>query len=112
SLWIGWTIPRDVAVTHAELLVDQLEDAIVALGPIQKIIAWAPDNDLIDLGSEVEAAKADRARVHEEAERGRAEWQARRDRAEQEERARGRERAERLSDGTPLPSAASPAPAR
>ena len=41
SLWIGWTIPRDVAVTHAELLVDQLEDAIVALGPIEKVIAWA-----------------------------------------------------------------------
>jgi hypothetical protein len=97
SLWIGWTIPRDVAVTHAELLVDQLEDAIVALGPIEKIIAWAPDNDLIDLGSELEAAKADRARIHEEAERERAQWQARRDRVGQEERARGRERSERVS---------------
>jgi transcription antitermination factor NusG len=106
SLWIGWTIPRDVAVTHAELLVDQLEDAIVALGPIAKIIAWAPDNDLIDLGSEVEAAKADRARAHEEAERDRAQWQARRERVEQEQRERGRERAARVSDGTPAPSAA------
>jgi hypothetical protein len=103
SLWIGWTIPRDVAVTHAELLVDQLEDAIVALGPIEKIIAWAPDNDLIDLGSEVEAAKADRARVHEEAERDRVQWQARRDRVEQEERARGRERADARAL-TPTPS--------
>jgi KOW motif len=104
SLWIGWTIPRDVAVTHAELLVDQLEDAIVALGPIEKLIAWAPDNDLIDLGSEVEAAKADRARVHEEAERDRAQWQARRDRVEQEERARGRERAERVAAEGETPS--------
>ncbi len=102
SLWIGWTIPRDVAVTHAELLVDQLEDAIVALGPIQKIIAWAPDNDLIDLGSELEAAKEDRARVHEEAERDRVQWQARRDRVDQEARARGRERAERVPQ-TPHP---------
>jgi hypothetical protein len=108
SLWIGWTIPRDVALTHAELLVDQLEDAIVALGPIEKLIAWAPDNDLIDIGSEVEAAKADRARVHEEAERDRAQWQARRDRVDQDERTRGRVRAERLAEesaGTPVPPA-------
>ncbi|HEY2514169.1 MAG TPA: KOW motif-containing protein [Polyangiaceae bacterium] len=98
SLWIGWTIPRDVAVTHSEVLDDQLEDAIVALGPIQKLIAWAPDNDLIDLQSEVEAAKADRARVHEEAERDRAAWQAKRERVEQEERARGRERHERAKE--------------
>jgi hypothetical protein len=106
SLWIGWTIPRDVAVTHSELLVDQLEDAIVALGPIEKIVAWAPDNDLIDIGSEVEAARVDRARVHEDAERERTQWQARRERAEQEDRARGRERAERVTDGTPAPRAA------
>jgi transcription antitermination factor NusG len=103
SLWIGWTIPRDVAITHSELLVDQLEDAIVALGPIQKIVAWAPDNDLVDLGSEVEAAKVDRARAHEETQRDRAQWQARRDRVEQEGRARGRERAERTPEETPPP---------
>ena len=103
SLWIGWTIPRDVAVTHAELLVDQLEDAIVALGPIEKIIAWAPDNDLLDLGSELAAANADRARVHEEAERDRAQWHARRARVEQEARARGRQRAERVPEVTPVP---------
>jgi hypothetical protein len=105
SLWIGWTIPRDVAVTHSELLVDQLEDAIVALGPIAKTVAWAPDNDLVDLGSELEAAKADRARVDEEAARDRA-WEARRDRVEQEERNRGRARAERVSEEPQEPDAA------
>ena len=109
SVWIGWTIPRDVAVTHSELLDDQLEDAIVALGPIQKIVAWAPDNDLIDLGSEVEAAKADRARVHAEAERDRAQWQARRERAEHEERTRGRERPVRAVPGAESDAGGTPA---
>jgi hypothetical protein len=49
-LWIGWSIPRAVAVTHSLLLDEQLEDAIVALGPIYKLVAWAPDNDLVGLG--------------------------------------------------------------
>jgi hypothetical protein len=49
-LWIGWSIPRGVAVTHSALLDEQLEDAIVALGPIYRLVAWAPDNDLVGLG--------------------------------------------------------------
>jgi hypothetical protein len=98
AVWIGWTIPRDVAVTHSEVLDDQLEDAIVALGPIQKLLAWAPDNDLFDLGREVEEAKADRARVHQEAERDRATWQAKRERADEEARARVSERETRPSE--------------
>src|SRR5205814_9335992 len=90
AIWIGWTIPRDVAVTHSDLLDEQLEDAIVALGPIQKLLAWAPDNDRfgVDFAREVEEAKADRARVHQEAERERAAWQAKRERADEESRAR------------------------
>lgn len=110
ALWIGWTIPRDVAIAHSDLLVEQLEDAIVALGPIQKIIAWAPDNDLVDLGRDVEATKAHRAKAHDEAERDRAQWQAKRERIGQEERARGRKRAEEAF-ATPTPSAATPEPA-
>jgi hypothetical protein len=80
SLWIGWSVPRDVAVEHSALLDEQLEDAALALGPIYKLIAWAPDNDLLVLGREVEAANVERARVHEEAERDRSQWQARRER--------------------------------
>jgi hypothetical protein len=37
-------------VTHSELLDEQLEDALAALGTIQKLVAWAADNDLFDLG--------------------------------------------------------------
>jgi hypothetical protein len=50
GLWLGWTVPRDVAVAHSELLDEQLQDALAALGTIQKLVAWAADNDLFDLG--------------------------------------------------------------
>ena len=33
-LWLGWRIPRDLAVEHAALLDEQLEDAAVALGAV------------------------------------------------------------------------------
>jgi hypothetical protein len=39
SLWLGWSIPRDVAVEHAVLLDEQLEDAVVALGAARSILA-------------------------------------------------------------------------
>jgi hypothetical protein len=89
TLWIGWTIPRDVAVTHSELLDEQLEDAIVALGPIEKLIAWAPDNDCIDLHRDPPVGKDDRARAHE-GPRDRAASAARRERVEHDERERER----------------------
>jgi hypothetical protein len=50
GIWLGWTVPRDVAVAHSELLDEQLQDALAALGTIQKLVAWAADNDLFDLG--------------------------------------------------------------
>jgi hypothetical protein len=78
-LWIGWSVPRDVVLTHTDLLDEQLEDAIVALGPLFKLVAWAPDNDLVVLNREWDAARNERARAHEEAERDRAEWEARRE---------------------------------
>jgi hypothetical protein len=77
-VWLGWTIARDVAVAHAAILDEQLEDAIVALGSVYKLLAWAPDNDLLVLDREAFAAKVERARHHEEAFRAKAEWEARR----------------------------------
>ncbi len=82
-LWIGWSVPRDVVLAHTDLLDEQLEDAIVALGPLFKLTAWAPDNDLAVLDREWDAARAERARAHEEAERDVAEWEARRERERQ-----------------------------
>ena len=89
-----------MAVTHSELLDEQLEDAIVALGPIEKLIAWAPDNDCIDLASEPEVAKDERARGHE-GPRDRAASQARRERVEQNERERKMDSAREASDEPP-----------
>jgi len=112
ALWIGWTIPRDVAVTHSELLDEQLEDAIVALGPIQKLIAWAPDNDWIDLGNEP-AAKDARERPSE-GPRDRTATLARRERVEQDERERALELAREASDEPAKPESThvTPPPAR
>jgi hypothetical protein len=69
GLWLGWSIPRDVAVAHSELLDEQLEDALAALGTIQKLVAWAADNDLLDLGrdrgSKPEMEPDDEGATHE-----------------------------------------------
>jgi transcription antitermination factor NusG len=93
ALWIGWTVPRDLALTHAELLVDQLEDAMVALAPIHKLIAWAPDNQLGDVSGDGED-RSERARdPHPRDER-----QARASRPDHDARPRGRVRAERPTE--------------
>jgi hypothetical protein len=46
-LWIGWSVKREVALAHSTELDEQLADALVALAHAYKLIAWAPDNDLI-----------------------------------------------------------------
>jgi hypothetical protein len=40
-LRIGWNVPRDVAVAHTSVLDEQLEDGIVLLAPIYKLIVHA-----------------------------------------------------------------------
>jgi hypothetical protein len=47
GFWVGWRVARDVAVEHADLLEDQLADALVALAPIYRLVGWSRDNDLI-----------------------------------------------------------------
>ncbi|MFO0678677.1 MAG: hypothetical protein U0169_19250 [Polyangiaceae bacterium] len=49
GLWVGWTIPRAVAVDHTEIVDEQLEDALVALAPVYRLVAWASDNDLLGI---------------------------------------------------------------
>ena len=34
SLWLGWSVPRDLALAHAESLDEQMQDALVALGSV------------------------------------------------------------------------------
>ena len=49
-LWIGWSVPRDVALEHSALLDEQLEDAIVALVEVFALLAG-------DAGSEGAGAR-------------------------------------------------------
>ncbi|HEY4014775.1 MAG TPA: KOW motif-containing protein [Polyangiaceae bacterium] len=38
-LWLGWSLPREVAIAHAALLEEQLEDAVVALGATLAVLS-------------------------------------------------------------------------
>jgi hypothetical protein len=39
TMWIGWSLPRELALEHATLLDEQLEDAIVALAQVFALLA-------------------------------------------------------------------------
>jgi hypothetical protein len=41
-VWLGWIVPRTLAVAHAALLDDQLEDALVALGSVLSLFGRTP----------------------------------------------------------------------
>lgn len=75
-LWIGWSVPREVAVEHSTILDEQLEDALVALAPIYRLIAWSPDNDHIALRLQLDKIGETRARTHAEAEAQNEKWKA------------------------------------
>ncbi len=79
-LWIGWSVKREIALAHAPALDEQLADALVVLAQVYRLLAWAPDNDLI------------RAR-------GRGVWRAARPREELRERARDERRARKQHRG-------------
>lgn len=76
-LWMGWSVKREVALAHAHEIDELLADALVAIGLAYKLIAWAPDNDLID-ATRRGAWRARRARAEERRERGREERRQRR----------------------------------
>jgi hypothetical protein len=75
-LWIGWSIPRETAIAHSELLDEQLGDAIVALAPIYKLVAWSRENDHIALDRRIEGLEQEKARTHAEAVERSEKWQA------------------------------------
>jgi hypothetical protein len=96
TLRIGWSVPCDVAVVHSTLLDEQLGDAMVALAPVYRLVAWAADNDLL-AGARVRNAGADHARSRPETERDQTSWEER-SRARRLARAtRREEHAERTS---------------
>jgi hypothetical protein len=73
-LWIGWSVTRATALAHAETLGDQLEDALVALGPIYKLVAWSRDNDRVALDRRLAGVDEARARTHAEVEAQNERW--------------------------------------
>jgi hypothetical protein len=77
ALWLGWSVKREVALLHSGELDEQLADALVVLAHAYKLLAWAPDNDLIGAGRRG-AWRAGRARNEERRERGREERRKRR----------------------------------
>lgn len=94
-LWIGWRVPRETAVAHAEILGEQLEDAVLALFPVYRLIAWSRDNDHIGIEREIAGLQKEQARAHAEVvaldEKWKAEQAAERERATQAARARAEE---------------------
>jgi hypothetical protein len=93
---VGWIVPRDVAVVHSTLLDEQLGDAMVALAPVYRLVAWAPDNDLLAEIRVASAASAEHARSRADVERDHTSWEER-SRARRLARARRREEADRPS---------------
>jgi hypothetical protein len=88
-LWIGWRVARETALEHAEILDEQLGDALVALAPIYRLVAWSRDNDRVALDRRLEGVEKERARAHAEAHAETERW-----RIEQEEsRRRSQEQA-------------------
>jgi hypothetical protein len=45
AVWLGWTVPHDVAAAHMATLDAQLQDALVALGQVLRLFARATDAD-------------------------------------------------------------------
>lgn len=76
-LWIGWSVKREVALAHAGEMDELLADALVALAHAYKLMAWAPDNDLI-AATRRGAWRQRRAREGERREHAREERRSRR----------------------------------
>ncbi|MDP9150292.1 MAG: KOW motif-containing protein, partial [Myxococcota bacterium] len=60
AIWLGWVVPGDLALAHAEVIDGQLEDALVALGCVLALIASRPP----DRASSVRVPAAEKARHH------------------------------------------------
>ena len=75
-MWIGWSLPRDIALEHAALLDEQLEDALVALAQVfallvEDVAAGRDDRSAAPAPRFAgRGAKADDRRAGEERERG------------------------------------------
>lgn len=78
-LTIGWSVPKDTALEHAEILDDQLEDAIIALLPVYKLIAWSPENDHVGVERRIEGLHQAQAELHAQVSAETEKWRAERE---------------------------------
>jgi hypothetical protein len=103
-LWIGWSVTRDTAIEHSAILDEQLEDAIVALAPLYRLVAWSRENDRIALDRRIESAEQERARAHAHAEAQTERWRTEQAEARRNAAELARSRAlaqEAVNDGAP-----------
>ncbi|MFO0755996.1 MAG: hypothetical protein U0359_05875 [Byssovorax sp.] len=108
-LWIGWSVRRDMALAHADTLGEQLEDALVALAPLYKLVAWSRDNDRIALDRRLAGVEDERARAHAEAEAQNERWRAEQAEARRRSAEQAAARSEEARSSTPLSPPAPPA---
>ena len=97
AIWVGWTVNRDQALEHAEILGERLSDALAALAPVYQMLSWQRDDDISGIGNKLDSMHAELAQIaanRTETERKKLE-QSERSRQELTERSRERTR-ERL----------------
>jgi hypothetical protein len=104
-LWIGWSVGRKTALEHAALLDEQLEDALIALAPIYKLVAWSRDNDRIALDRRLEGVEKERARTHAEAQAQTERWRIEQAEARRRSLEQAKERSDEARRPAPLPAA-------
>lgn len=96
ALWIGWNIPRDLAIEHSELLDEQLQDAMLALAPVYQSVVWSCDDDAAGIGEKLtemhDELVRNAAKRTAEVERQRAETERHRRENTEKSRERTRER--------------------
>jgi hypothetical protein len=61
-IWIGWSVPREVVVEHAQILDEQLADALIALGPLYKLLVEHPLQPTMSPREAKDARRAKRSR--------------------------------------------------
>ncbi|MDI1446470.1 hypothetical protein [Polyangium sp. 6x1] len=104
-LWIGWAVPREVALEHASILDEQLEDALLALAPIYTLVAWSRQNDHIALDRRLAGIERERARTHAEVSAQTEKWQAEQAAAREKSLAEAKARGEEGPRASALPFA-------
>jgi hypothetical protein len=100
-LWVGWSVKRETAIEHSALLDEQLEDALIALAPIYKLVAWSRQNDHLALDRRIQSIEEERQRAHAEAEAQTEKWRAEQAEARRKSQEEARARAEEARAAAP-----------